>query len=201
MSTPLDLFVVARMSTGLIPPIDGADRLPRDQTLGESAGARRRSWPTVPSNHPAWRRLVAPAAVVVAAAVVVGLFMSRGPMTSAASVAAFVLLGGLGVGTGALARTRWAALVAPLLFAGVVELVRLPVSGPTVDAFRLDTVYGVMAFAVGRGFDSFVLLLPLALGCLWGAVLARRADGVRRGRAPRIRRFPLADVGLEQEEA
>ena len=140
-------------------------------------------------------RLALAASVVVAAAVVVGLLMPRGPMTSGSSVAAFVLLGVVGVGAGALTRTRWAALVAPLLLAAVVELVRLPVSGPTVDAIRLDTIYGVMAFVVGRGFDSLVLLLPLALGCLWGAALVRRADGVRGGRARRTRRFGLAFSG------
>lgn len=154
-----------------------------------------RTWRALLSNRPAlWRRVV-PAAVVVAAAVLVGLFMPRGPMTSGASLAAFVLLGVVGLAAGALTRTRWAALVAPLLFAGVFELVRLPVSGPTVDAVRLDTIYGVMAFVVGRGFDSLVLLLPIALGCLWGAALVRRAEGAPRGRAPRIRRFGLAFSG------
>ena len=197
MSTPLDLYAVARSTTGLIPLQEGTHRMPGDQTLGDIAGAGRpdRSWRTVFSSLPAWWRLVVPAGVVVAAAVVVGLLMPRGPKTSGESLTAFVLLGVLGVGVGAVARTRWAALGAPLLFAGVVELVRLPVSGPTIDAIRLDTIYGVMAFVVGRGFDSLVLLLPLAFGCLWGAALVRRTQGVRGGRAPRTRRFALALSG------
>ncbi len=141
------------------------------------------------------RRFVA-AAAVATAAVGTGLVMPRGPLTSAASLAAFAVLCAVGVAAGALTRTRWSALLAPLLFAGVVELVRLPVTGPTVDEIRLDDIYGVMAFVVGRGFDALVLLLPLALGALWGAALARRTTRVETPRAPRLRRVGLALSGV-----
>ncbi len=139
------------------------------------------------SDHP-WFAKIGAAAVVVAAAVGIGLVMPRGPMTSSDSVVAFVLLGVVGVMAGILTGTRWSALLAPLLFAGVFELVRLPVSGPTVDAIRLDTIYGVMAFVVGRGFDAIVLLLPLALGGLWGAALTRSFTGIVPGRRLWLRR-------------
>jgi proline iminopeptidase len=139
-----------------------------------------------------WLRLVAAACVVAAAAVGSGLAMPRGPITSAASLTAFTVLCGVGAAAGALARSRWSVLFAPLLFVGVVELVRLPVSGPTVDEIRLGDIYGVMAFVVGRGFDAFVLLLPLALGGLWGAAVSRRAAGVESPRASRLRRGGIA---------
>ncbi|WP_372595253.1 alpha/beta fold hydrolase [Actinotalea sp.] len=144
----------------------------------------------------AWLRRIVPVAVVVTAGGVVGLTAPRGTMTSAASVAAFLLLGAVGVLVGVLARTRWAALLAPVAFAGTVEFVRLPVTGPTVDAIRLDDLYGVLAFVVGRGFDSVVLLLPLVLGGMWGAAIARRAGAAPTGRAPRTRRVGLALSGV-----
>ncbi len=142
-----------------------------------------------------WLRRLVAAACVTAAGVGSGLAMPRGPMTSAASLIAFAVLCGVGVLAGALARSRWSALLGPLLFAGVVELVRLPVTGPTVDEIRLGDIYGVLAFVVGRGFDALVLLLPLALGGLWGAALSRRAARVESPRAPRLRRGGIALSG------
>ncbi len=197
MSIPLSPHAVFRGTAPRIPSRGGPDRPPGDQSPGVPAEASRPagSWRTRLANRPAWLRSVLSAALVTAAAVLTGFLMPRGPMTSWASLAAFVLLAIMGVTAGALTRTRWAALAAPLLFAVVVELVRLPVSGPTVDAIRLDTIYGVMAFVVGRGFDSLVLLLPIALGSLWGAALIRRREGGPRGRAPRIRRLGLMASG------
>ena len=139
------------------------------------------------SDHP-WPAKIGAGAAVVAAAVSIGLVMPRGPMASSESVAAFVLLGLVGVAAGILTGTRWSALLAPTIFAGVFELVRLPVSGPTVDAIRVDTIYGVLAFVVGRGFDATVLLLPLAFGGLWGAALTRRLGGIVPGRRLWLRR-------------
>jgi len=139
-------------------------------------------------NDRPWPGKIGAAAVVVAAAVGIGLVMPRGPMTTSDSVVAFVLLAVVGVAAGIFTGTRWSALFAPLLFAGVFELVRLPASGPTVDVIRLDTIYGVMAFVVGRGFDAVVLLLPLAFGALWGAALSRRLVGIVPGRRLWLRR-------------
>jgi pimeloyl-ACP methyl ester carboxylesterase len=136
------------------------------------------------------------AAAVVAAGVVLGLVMPRGPMTSGQSLAA---LGGavvVGLLAGALVRSRWAALAAPVLLAAVVELVRIGEQGPTVDALRFDSVYAVLVMAAGRGFDGLVILLPMAVAALWGAALARRAapdrgqaaSGADPGTRPRARR-------------
>ncbi len=144
--------------------------------------------------HPR-RAKIGAAAAVVGTAVGVGLVMPRGPMTSTESVIAFVLLSGVGVVAGILTRTRWCALLAPLVFAGVFELARLQTTGPTVDAIRLDTIYGVMAFVFGRGFDAVVLLFPLALGALWGAALARRLTGTAPARGLWVRRTGTALSG------
>lgn len=123
------------------------------------------------------------AAAVVAAGVGLGLVMPRGPMTTGQSLAALVTAVVVGLVGGTLARSRWAALGAPVLFAGVFELVRIGEQGPTVDALRFDSLYAVLVMAAGRGFDGLVILLPMAVAALWGAALARRlAD--RQASAP-----------------
>ncbi len=53
-----------------------------------------------------------------------------------------------------------------------LEIVRLPVPGPSVDAIRLST-YGVIALVTGRGFHALLSLVPLAWGAALGAGVAR----------------------------
>lgn len=146
-------------------------------------------------DHPVPARLGA-AAVVAVAAIGFGLLMPRGPMTSIESVSGFLVLCVVGVTAGILAATRWSALLAPLLFAGVFELVRLDVTGPTVDAVRLGDIYGILAFVAGRGFDAIVLLLPLALGALWGAAVTRRVAEPVPTRRLKLRRTGIAVTGV-----
>ncbi|PKQ18653.1 MAG: alpha/beta hydrolase [Actinobacteria bacterium HGW-Actinobacteria-8] len=146
-------------------------------------------------DHPLPARLGA-AAVVVAAAIGIGLVLPRGPMTSFESVSVFILLAVVGVAAGILSRTRWAALLAPMLFAAVFEVVRLRVTGPTVDAVRLGDIYGILAFVAGRGFDAIVLLLPLAFGALWGTAVAPRITGAVPTRKVRLRRVGIAVSGV-----
>jgi pimeloyl-ACP methyl ester carboxylesterase len=83
-----------------------------------------------------------------------------------------------------------------MLFAAVFEVVRLQVTGPTVDAVRLGDIYGILAFIAGRGFDAMVLLLPLALGALWGTAVARRVTGAVPTRKVRLRRVGIAVSGV-----
>lgn len=144
--------------------------------------------------HP-WRASIVAASIVAAVAIGFGVVMPRGPMTTVDSVAGFVSLAIVGVIVGILTSTRWSALAAPLLFAGVFELTRLGQTGPTVDAVRLGDIYGIFAFVAGRGFDAVVLLLPLALGALWGAAIARRAVGEVSARWLKLRRSGLALSG------
>lgn len=80
-------------------------------------------------------------------------------------------------------------LVAAVPFAAAYEVRWAFVDGPTVDAPRLDTAYGILAILLGRGSLALVALVPLLLGVTLGAALARRLAGTaarpatRRGRA------------------
>ena len=110
--------------------------------------------------------------------------MPRGPMSSAESLAALVLGVGVGVLTGWLMASRWAALLAPATFGAAFEIGRIRAVGPTVDAIRLDGFYGILALVVGRGFDVLVIGLPMVVAAFWGAALARRQKP-RRSNWPR----------------
>jgi proline iminopeptidase len=103
--------------------------------------------------------------------------MPRGPATSAQALAVLALGLAVGFTAGLVLRSRWALLLAPATHMAAIELARLPVAGPTVDAIRLDTAFGVLAFLLGRGFHGLVGLLPILLGASLGAAVARRRAG------------------------
>ena len=115
------------------------------------------------------------------AGLALGLVMPRGPMTSGQSLTALTLALGAGVLAGWISRSRWSALFAPLALAAAFELARLGTQGPSVGPIHLNDVYGIVVFIAGRGFDALVILLPMVVGALWGASLARggtpKADG------------------------
>jgi hypothetical protein len=69
-------------------------------------------------------------------------------------------------------RLRWAMLLVPLVHILALELVRPQLLGPTAGTIRLDTVYGVLAFLLGRGLYGFVAIFPMILGAYLGTVLA-----------------------------
>lgn len=121
-----------------------------------------------------WLRWGAAAAASAVLAVVLGVVMPRGPMSTPDSLGALALCAGLGVLAGRLVG-RGAVLLAPVSFALVFELVRIGTDGPTVDRPVLGTIYAALALLVGRGFDGLVMLLPMVVGALWGAALRRRA--------------------------
>jgi pimeloyl-ACP methyl ester carboxylesterase len=54
------------------------------------------------------------------------------------------------------------------------EVGRSGTVGPTVDAVRLDTPYGIIALVISRGLHGLLNLLPLAFGVLVGIALAGR---------------------------
>lgn len=101
------------------------------------------------------------------------LYMPRGPVTAVHLW--IVLLSSLLVGlVGGLAlRNRWAYLLLPLIYIITVELTRLNIVGPTVDALRLDNPFGILALIVGRGFHGLVafpaMCLGISLGLAWAA--------------------------------
>ena len=70
-------------------------------------------------------------------------------------------------------RSRWAVLVAPLAYLAAYELGRIGIAGASLDGFRPDNVYGILARVVGRGFHGLLALFPMAVGAGIGVVLAR----------------------------
>lgn len=133
---------------------------------------------------PVWAPLVGSGALVGLAAGLITLAMPRGPVSAPQLWAVLLSSLALGLAGGLLARTRWAALLLPLIYAAAVELARLRAVGPTVDALRLDNPYGLVALVVGRGFHGLAALLPLALGA--GLAVAwqhAREEGVAPPRA------------------
>ncbi|WP_407343136.1 alpha/beta fold hydrolase [Pengzhenrongella phosphoraccumulans] len=137
--------------------------------------------------HPLARRFGARTAAglaVLATGLGLGQVMPRGPMTSGQSLTAL----GLALAVGGLAgwawRTRWTALLTPVAFASVFELSRLGTVGPSVGAIRFDSVFGIVAFIAGRGFDAVGILAPMAVAAVWGAALERRQTRAGSGAAP-----------------
>ncbi len=118
-----------------------------------------------------------PALAALALAVLV---MPRGPITAGQGLTAIAVGFLVGAGSGFALRSRWAMLVAPVVFAAVFELRWLGVDGPTVDGFRLDGGYAVLALLLGRGFFGFLAFTPMLLGVAAGAAEARRLTGTGR---------------------
>jgi proline iminopeptidase len=126
-------------------------------------------------------------AVVAAGLAVLGALgaawcMPRGPITRAGVVVSLIGAVLLGVAAGWVMRSRWAMLVAPLVFVAVVEVARIPVVGPSVDRPRLNLTVGVIAVIIGRGFGYLLTVAPMVLGAAVGAGIARRQAG-ERGRS------------------
>lgn len=125
------------------------------------------------------RALARPGVVIALCAVwglVAGVWMPRGPLTSLEALATMGIALIVGILSGRILRSRWAMLLAPVVFSAVFEVTRLGTDGPTVDGVSVST-YGILAFLVGRGFHGVVGLFPLVLGAAIGAGLSRRHAG------------------------
>lgn len=146
-----------------------------------------------------WRIGVAGAAGLAAGAGLVSAWLTpRGPATTTQALATMAAALLIGVLAGLIMGNRWSLLVTPLVFVIVFELARLGVDGPTVDGIHLDTVYGIIAFVVGRLFHGLLALAPLILGAVYGVWLAARL-GADRTTAPGTAGWAftaLASVGL-----
>lgn len=106
-------------------------------------------------------------------AVVAGWWMPRSPLTTSQALISMAVSFIVGALAGGVTRSRWAMLVAPVVFVTVFELARLGTDGPTVDGPHFST-YGILALAVGRGFHGLVSLAPMVLGAAWAAGATRR---------------------------
>lgn len=99
--------------------------------------------------------------------------MPRGPVTGGEGVLVIVASLVVGVAAGYVMRSRWAMLAAPLAYLVAYELSRIGIAGASLDGVRFDTVYGVLALVVGRGFHGLLALFPMAVGAGIGVAIAR----------------------------
>jgi proline iminopeptidase len=109
----------------------------------------------------------------------VALTLPRGPVTALQSL---IVMGGgvlIGLIAGSLLRSRWAMLLVPVVHLAVLEIGRWSSLGPTVDALRLDSAYGILALLLGRGWYALVGLAPMVFGAGVGAMLARGSSRKR----------------------
>ncbi|MBX3142900.1 MAG: hypothetical protein KF813_04015 [Trueperaceae bacterium] len=93
-----------------------------------------RAWSTSSSQG-----AVAAIAVVLLLAVISGWLLPRGPVTPGQVLVVMGAAVTVGLLAGVLLGSRWSALLAPLLYVLVFELVRIQASGPTVDLPRLGS--------------------------------------------------------------
>jgi pimeloyl-ACP methyl ester carboxylesterase len=96
----------------------------------------------------------------------------------------------IGLINGFLMRRGRAIFFAVLVYIGAVEIGRLDVVGPTVDAIRFDNTFSILALILGRGFHGLVGLLPMIPGLALGAAGANYLAGDRAvKRAGKVGRF------------
>ena len=113
------------------------------------------------------------AAIGIVTALVSSLPMPRGPVSAAQGLAVIgvsLLVGAVG---GYLMRSRWAAVLMPLAYIGAYELARVGIGGASLGPIRLDSIYGIAAFATGRGFHGLLALLPMVVGVGIGLAIGR----------------------------
>ncbi len=125
-----------------------------------------------------WAGMAVTAAVGMLAGWLTGMFMPRGPITPVGVVVAMTVGFAVGGVAGFVLKSRWAILVAPLIFVAVFEITRISAVGPSVDRPDFSTDLGFYMLVLGRGFHGVVQLLPMMVGAAAGAGLARRLGGV-----------------------
>ncbi len=117
-------------------------------------------------------------AVVVGVAAGAGLISSwltpRGPVTTSQALTSMAAAFVIGVVAGLVMGNRWSMLVTPAVFVVVFELARLGVQGPTVDGIHLGSMYGIIAFVLGRVVHGLLVLTPMILGTVYGVWFAAR---------------------------
>jgi pimeloyl-ACP methyl ester carboxylesterase len=120
-----------------------------------------------------WVRGAVVVGIAVAVALLSSLPMPRGPVTATQSLAVIATSVLAGLVAGYVARSRWAMLLAPLAYAAAYEAARVGIEGASLDGIRLDSVYGVAAFATARGLHALLALLPMVLGASIGVAASR----------------------------
>ena len=106
--------------------------------------------------------------------VLAAFWRPRGPIFPAEALLIIAVSIAVGFVAGRVYRSRWAILLAPVLFAAAGEITRVGFTGPTVDYPR-PTDLGLLAMIVGRGFYALLTMLPMAVAAAYGAGWARRS--------------------------
>ncbi|MEV0201770.1 alpha/beta hydrolase [Nonomuraea sp. NPDC050691] len=126
-------------------------------------------------------------AAIVAVATLWGLtaawWTPRGPLTGPTALGSIFISAAVGVAAGRVNRSRWILLAAPLAFVLALELARIGVVGPSVDAPRPGP-FGIITLVTGRGVHSLLSVFPMLLGILYG-----RQQGASPSSRGRIRRW------------
>ncbi len=107
------------------------------------------------------------------AALVSSVPMPRGPVTSGQALIVIATSALVGIGVGYVMRSRWALLLAPLAYIVAYELARLGIAGASLGIPRFDSIYGIAAFATGRGLHAMLALVPMIAGVSIGLSIAR----------------------------
>jgi proline iminopeptidase len=99
--------------------------------------------------------------------------MPRGPVTDGQALVVIGTSMLVGIGAGYLMRSRWVLLLAPLAYIAAYELARIGIAGASLGIPRFDSIYGIAAFAAGRGLHALLALLPMMVGASIGLAIAR----------------------------
>ena len=125
-----------------------------------------------------WRVGVAVAAGLAAGGALISAWLTpRGPVTTFQALTSMLAALLIGLVAGLLTGHRWATLLTPIVFILVFEFARLGVDGPTVEGIHLGSIYGIIAFVLGRLVHGLLVLVPMMLGTVYGTWLAARFTG------------------------
>ena len=125
-----------------------------------------------------WFGLLGAAGLATIAGLASAWLTPRGPVTTAQALLSIVVALLVGMAAGFIMGSRWSMFIVPGVFILVFELARLGVDGPTVDSIQLGSIFGVIAFIVGRLVHGLLVLAPMILGTVYGSWLAGRTAAV-----------------------
>ncbi len=127
------------------------------------------------ANRHGWASIIG---IAVAAGLISAGLTPRGPITTTEALITMGVAFGVGIVAGLIAAHRWSLLLLPVIFIAVFELVRINLTGPTVDGLHLGSTYGVIAFIVGRLWHGVLVFVPLGLGVLHGIGFSDRRRNI-----------------------
>ena len=134
--------------------------------------AERPSWRAAPWER-RWLRASGAIGLGAITALASSVPMPRGPVTGGQGLAVIAISLLVGVAAAYLMRSRWALVLAALAYIVAYELARIGIAGASLEGVRFDSIYGIAAFAAGRGFHALLALLPMAVGASIGLAVAQ----------------------------